>query len=239
MAIWSKMREEAQTKRRSQVTEFKTLDHLDLNKLTLLNPAQPQNTQVLQPIPAQQTNFKISAYDNMLTKNINISDFESDTSSPFDNMELKTINDLEELASVLKPTSVLNNTSNRSSKLSDLSVSQYYPTPIYNNHSEILKSNKFINCGNIQPKQPINSISMLKEANAFEDKSIAPLPPVSMPNVLLQLKADLNTLKYNDESSVSIIKITKLLMSQNIILLDLFLERFSKITSIKYYNKWI
>lgn len=32
----------------------------------------------------------------------NFSEFESDTSSPFDNMELKTINDLEELAEVLK-----------------------------------------------------------------------------------------------------------------------------------------
>lgn len=32
----------------------------------------------------------------------NISEFEADTSSPFDNMELKTINDMEELAMVLK-----------------------------------------------------------------------------------------------------------------------------------------
>lgn len=223
MVIWSKMREETQTKRRSEVTEFKTLDHLDLNNMTL-NPAQPQNTQVLQPIPAQQTNFKISSYDNMLTENINISDFESDTSSPFDNMELKTINDLEELASVLKPTSVLNNSSNKSTELSDLSVSQYYPTPIYNNHSEILNSNKFIHSGNIQPNQSINSISMLKEPNVFEDKNTAPLPPVSMPNILLQLKADLNTLKYNDESSVSIIKIIKILMPQNSILLNFLLD---------------
>ncbi|XP_044735260.1 ubiquitin-associated protein 1 [Chrysoperla carnea] len=37
---------------------------------------------------------------------INISDFENDTASPFDNMELKTINDLAELAQVLQPTSV-------------------------------------------------------------------------------------------------------------------------------------
>lgn len=201
------MREEAQTKRQSQVIEFKTLDHLDLNKLTLLNPAQPQNTQVLQPIPAQQTNFKMSSYDNMLTKNINISDFESDTSSPFDNMELKTINDLEELASVLKPTPVLNNTSNNISQSSDLNVSQYYPTPIYNNHSPILKSNKFIHCTNIQSNQSINSISMLKEPIVLDDQNTTLLPPVSMPNVLLQLKADLNTLKYNDDSSVSIIQI--------------------------------
>lgn len=36
------------------------------------------------------------------TNPINYSEFESDTSSPFDNMELKIINDLEELAQVLK-----------------------------------------------------------------------------------------------------------------------------------------
>ena len=37
----------------------------------------------------------------------NLSDFEADTSSPFDNMELKTINDLEELAQVLQPSTVI------------------------------------------------------------------------------------------------------------------------------------
>lgn len=36
------------------------------------------------------------------SKNINLSDFENDTSSPFDYMELQTINDLEELSSVFQ-----------------------------------------------------------------------------------------------------------------------------------------
>lgn len=196
------MREEAQTKRHSQATEFKIKNDLDLDKLTLLDPTQPQNTQVLQPIPAQQTNFKMSSYDSMLTKNINISDFESDTSSPFDNMELKTINDLEELASVLRPTSVISNTSSTNCQLSNLNVSQYYPT--YNNYPENYK-NKFlhdVNTSMIQTNQPTNSISSPK-LNVFEDTNIETLPPVTMPNVLLQLKADLNTLKYNDQLPVS------------------------------------
>lgn len=196
------MREEAQTKRRSQATEFKTKNYLDLDKLTLLDPTQPQNTQVLQPIPAQQINFKMSSYDSVLTKNINISDFESDTSSPFDNMELKTINELEELASVLKPTSVINNTNSTNCQLSDLNVSQYYPT--YNDYPENYK-NKFLHYSNtsmIQTNQPTSSIPTLK-SNVFEDINIGTLPPVTMPNVLLQLKADLNTLKYNDQSLVS------------------------------------
>lgn len=196
------MREEAQTKRHSQATEFKTKNYLDLDKLTLLDPTQPQNTQVLQPIPAQQMNFKMSSYDSVLTKNINISDFESDTSSPFDNMELKTINELEELASVLKPTSVINNTNSTNCQLSDYNVSQYYPTY---NYPENYKNNFLhhdCNTSMIQTNQPTSSIPMLK-SNVFEDTNIGTLPPVTMPNVLLQLKADLNTLKYNDQSPVS------------------------------------
>lgn len=209
MAIWSKIREEAKIKRHSQAAEFKTQDYLDLDKLTLLNPAQPQNTEVLQPIPAQQMNFKMSSYDTMLTKNINISDFESDTSSPFDNMELKTINDLEELASVLKPTPIYNNTNIKNVQQSDINVSQYYPKPIYNNYPENFSSNKFLHSPNTKTNQTIR----MSNSNVVDDKNdIANLPPVTMPNILLQLEADLNTLKYNDESLVSVINLKKLLL---------------------------
>lgn len=212
MAIWSKIREEAQTKRHSQAAEFKTQDCLDLDKLTLLNPAQPQNTQVLQPIPAQQMNFKMSSYDAMLTKNINISDFESDTSSPFDNMELKTINDLEELASVLKPTSIYNNDNIKNVQPSDINVSQYYPKPIYNNYPEHFSNNEFLHSPNTKTNQTISSIRM-SNSNVFDDKNNkADLPPVTMPNILLQLEADLNTSKFNDESPVSVINLKELLL---------------------------
>jgi len=212
MAIWNKIREETQTKRHSQAAEFKTQDYLDLDKLTLLNPAQPQNTQVLQPIPAQQMNFKMSSYDTMLTKNINISDFESDTSSPFDNMELKTINDLEELASVLKPTSIYNNDNNKNVQPSDINVSQYYPKPIYNNYPEHFSSNEFLHSPNTKTNQTISSIRM-SNSNVFDDKNNkADFPPVTMPNILLQLEADLNTSKFNDESPVSVINTKELLL---------------------------
>lgn len=43
--------------------------------------------------------------DHAKTNGLNFADFDNDTSSPFDNMELKTINDMEELAQVLQPTS--------------------------------------------------------------------------------------------------------------------------------------
>ncbi|XP_025413570.1 ubiquitin-associated protein 1-like [Sipha flava] len=197
MAIWGKIREEARSKRQSKATEFKTQNFLDIDKLSI--SSQPQNTQVLQPIPAQQTNFKMSSFDSMLTKNINISDFESDTSSPFDNMELKTINDLEELASVLKPTSVFNNTNSKDCQLSDLNVSQLYSTTTFNNHQETLESNKFMHSVNTQTNQHISSLTTFK-SNVLDDINKTTLPPVTMPNILLQLKADLNALKYNDES---------------------------------------
>lgn len=202
MSIWSKMREETQIKRHSRANEYRTQNYLDLDKLTLLDPTQLQNTQVLQPIPAQQTSLKISSFDNMLTKNINLSDFESDTSSPFDNMELKTINDLEELASVLKPTSVLNNSSVKNCQSSDLFVSQNYTTPIYSNYTENYKSNELIHNANTHCNQPAITIPTLK-SNVIEHKNKSILPPVTMPNVLLQLKADLNTLKYTDDLIVS------------------------------------
>lgn len=55
---------------------------------------------ILKPVPVTTcSNSKVQNH----TKDFNISDFEQDTSSPFDNMELKTINDLEELAHVLQP----------------------------------------------------------------------------------------------------------------------------------------
>lgn len=200
MTIWSKMRE---AKCHSQATELKTQNYLDLDKFTILDPAHQQNTQVLQPIPAQQTNYKMSSYDSMLTKNINISDFESDTSSPFDNMELKTINDLEELASVLKPLSVFNNANSKNFQLSELNNSQYHQAPIYNNSSENYRNNEFLYDTNTQTNQ-LNISTPIFKSIISEDKSKATFPPVTMPNILLQLEADLNALKYNDVSPVSI-----------------------------------
>ena len=60
-------------------------------------PTQP----ILTPVPLSHTVPVVQAPHAAF----NISDFEADTSSPFDNMELKTINDMEELASVLQPVS--------------------------------------------------------------------------------------------------------------------------------------
>ena len=59
-------------------------------------PPPPETTilmpQPLSPLASQIQDIQINGLD--------YSDFDNDTSSPFDNMELKTINDMEELAQV-------------------------------------------------------------------------------------------------------------------------------------------
>lgn len=69
---------------------------------SILQPLQVCNnySDILKPIQLQ--NQGIQQYNKKDDKSpFNISDFENDTSSPFDNMELKSINDMEELAHVL------------------------------------------------------------------------------------------------------------------------------------------
>lgn len=56
---------------------------------------------ILTPIPLKNSVNNINCKPTDRSP-FNISDFEADTSSPFDNMELKTLNDMEELAQVLK-----------------------------------------------------------------------------------------------------------------------------------------
>nr|CAD7408381.1 unnamed protein product [Timema poppensis] len=77
---------------------------------TISTPVTPNNTSavntsshytILTPVPISQPLTTPHTLKN--TSRFNLSDFEADTSSPFDNMELKTLNDLEELAHVLQP----------------------------------------------------------------------------------------------------------------------------------------
>lgn len=60
-------------------------------------------TSILTPVPFSQNSSNINSAKS--SSQFNFSDFEADTSSPFDNMELKTINEMEELAHVLQPIS--------------------------------------------------------------------------------------------------------------------------------------
>lgn len=59
-------------------------------------------TNMLTPTPLLGTNTQSFSHQDADKSPFNISDFEADTSSPFDNMALKTINDMAELAIVLQ-----------------------------------------------------------------------------------------------------------------------------------------
>ncbi|XP_050521059.1 ubiquitin-associated protein 1-like isoform X2 [Daktulosphaira vitifoliae] len=194
MSIWSKLREDSITKRHVQVEELKKLDSLNLHKLTLIDSSH-QNIQVLQPIPAQN-NSKVSSNEPIISKNINISDFESDTSSPFDNMELKTINDLEELATVLKPTSIPSTTQYDSSQIKNSIISQYNTKSTFNEHID----DSYIVYQSVNPSthitQPFHTIPNTMLSN---NKNTLSVPFVSMSNVLLELQDDLNSIKDNQE----------------------------------------
>jgi hypothetical protein len=76
-----------------------------LRSISYSNPGSlpaPQYS-ILTPVPITQSS--IDTNTSKTSDTFNISDFEADTSSPFDNMELKTINEMEELAHVLQPLS--------------------------------------------------------------------------------------------------------------------------------------
>lgn len=100
----------------------------------ILVPTQVSSySNILTPIPLKYSvtasgNFNCNPTDR---SPFNISDFEADTSSPFDNMELKTLNDMEELAQVLQKDEPMYTT-----------ASQMYPmyspvqTVTSNSHSE-------------------------------------------------------------------------------------------------------
>ncbi|CAL7947486.1 unnamed protein product [Xylocopa violacea] len=67
-----------------------------------INAPVPETT-ILTPQPLSPPANDLQ--DHIKVNGLNFADFDNDTSSPFDNMELKTINDMEELAQVLQPTS--------------------------------------------------------------------------------------------------------------------------------------
>lgn len=104
-------------------------------------------------------NFSIPKNTNLLNNNnsiyskINYSDFENDTSSPFDNMELKTINDLDILAQVYN-LDICNSGSERSPGESNES-----DTKMKENHEETMFKNQTTESSvgqkeSVTPQQP-------------------------------------------------------------------------------------
>jgi len=97
---------------------------------------------ILTPTPYPKTNeSKEIVYDSKV-KNINFSDFESETSSPFDSVELKTLNDMEELASVLNAHCSVRNATQQSDAVRQYIPYNYganYSTASYPHHNHFHK----------------------------------------------------------------------------------------------------
>ncbi|KAF5299329.1 hypothetical protein FQA39_LY02502 [Lamprigera yunnana] len=118
---------------------------------------------ILTPTPLSNTDTSQTFNGDPNEKSpFNISDFEADTSSPFDNMELKTINDIEELAQVLKKEEASNNTYNAAQLYSN-----YVPLPSTSTQSVIPSSY------NIKPQFPSymppldQSVSTMNNVNGY------------------------------------------------------------------------
>lgn len=107
----------------------------------------------------QKSSNKVTSADERNNSKINLSDFENDTSSPFDYMELQTINDLEELSNVFQG---LNNkyssddnvykdktsaaeSANENSVLGNVSKSMSFPLQ---NNDTFESSEKYLTCPN-------------------------------------------------------------------------------------------
>ncbi|XP_066587872.1 ubiquitin-associated protein 1 [Prorops nasuta] len=112
MSEWRKVRrtnheirqvrlEEKKKKEEERYKCSQTLSSTATNNISL-NIVPTADTSILtpQPLSPQANEIREKVKENGL----NYADFDNDTSSPFDNMELKTINDMEELAQLLQST---------------------------------------------------------------------------------------------------------------------------------------
>lgn len=111
LAEWKKARQEEVEKRKERLKAQEKVCE-EINQFSNLTLNQPQSEGVEQATQILNTKLtdtiltpvsvKQASPSNKPTSSLfNLSDFESDNSSPFDNMELKTINDMEVLASIL------------------------------------------------------------------------------------------------------------------------------------------
>ncbi|XP_012285075.1 uncharacterized protein LOC105702243 [Orussus abietinus] len=110
---WRKVRNEIIQARRTRLEEKKKVEEEEER-----NISPPPSESISQPpvkaTPVPETTVltpqplspPANDLQNCIKSNgLNLADFDNDTSSPFDNMELKSINDMEELAQVLQPNS--------------------------------------------------------------------------------------------------------------------------------------
>lgn len=87
-------------KRKKQKNEFSPPPPPPLPDITKPINAPVPETTILTPQPLSPPANDLQ--DHIKVNGLDFADFDNDTSSPFDNLELKTINEMEELAQVNK-----------------------------------------------------------------------------------------------------------------------------------------
>lgn len=107
MCEWRKVRQAYNKARQARLKEKRKKEReesppsppLDCVKQLPINAPPAPETTILMPQPLSPPANDLQ--DHVKTNGgLDFADFDNDTSSPFDNMELKTINDMEELAQV-------------------------------------------------------------------------------------------------------------------------------------------
>ncbi|XP_044758019.1 uncharacterized protein LOC123316109 [Coccinella septempunctata] len=167
----------------------------------MLMPTKANNyySNILQPIPSSlgpngQASFGSSSG---VKSPFNISEFEADTSSPFDNVALKSINDVEELAKVLKieddtsklPTASYSNfniTSNLQTYPNYSNMSNYPSLVSCNTQNSVTGINGYYNSCDMNPMRSFTSGYQCSPPNnyvkAYNSNHIAPREKVDGEN---------------------------------------------------------
>ncbi|XP_024893717.1 uncharacterized protein LOC112468668 [Temnothorax curvispinosus] len=110
MCEWRKARQACSKARQARLKEKRKKEEeetppspppLDCAKQPINAP--PASETILTPQPLSPPANDLRDLHVKTNGGLDFADFDNDTSSPFDNMELKTINDMEELAQVLQP----------------------------------------------------------------------------------------------------------------------------------------
>ncbi|XP_006608486.1 uncharacterized protein LOC122712219 isoform X2 [Apis laboriosa] len=107
-------------KRKKQKNEFSPPPPPPLPDITKPINAPVPETTILTPQPLSPPANDLQ--DHIKVNGLDFADFDNDTSSPFDNLELKTINEMEELAQVLQPTSQWMPSAKLENLLNDLTI---------------------------------------------------------------------------------------------------------------------
>ncbi|XP_017754324.1 PREDICTED: uncharacterized protein LOC108546632 [Eufriesea mexicana] len=123
-----------------------------------INAPVPETT-ILTPQPLSPPANDLQ--DHVKANGLDFADFDNDTSSPFDNMELKTINDMEELAQVLQPTSQWVPPAKLESLLNDLTVNDKSKTHIQKKNDNVKSETTDQKEGNEQENIKHRSVSAI------------------------------------------------------------------------------